>query len=121
MCPLGRLEIVVAFLDQQLSIDFLGTDQIIVKRFSAYGIPYLLQEPSSSEERLSSSQVLALGAMRRPMSFLTLSGAVAYIVKRSAVSVGCLVTTSTVSVSVKVSAVRTFLLVVELVVRGLDV
>lgn len=43
MFPLGGLEIVVALTDQQLSIDFLGADQVIVKRFSAYGIPYLLK------------------------------------------------------------------------------
>ena len=59
--------------------------------------------------------------MRRPMSFLTLSGAIAHIDMRSAVSVGRLVTTGTVSVGVKVSAVGTFLVVVELIVRGLDV
>ena len=59
--------------------------------------------------------------MRRPMSFLTLSGAVAHTDVRSAVSVGCLVTTGAVSVGVKFAAVGTFLLVVELIDRSLDV
>ena len=66
-------------------------------------------------------QVLALSAMRRPMSFLTLSGAIAHVDVRSAVGVGRLMAAGAVSIGVKVSAVGAFLLVVELIDRCLHV
>ena len=54
------------------------------------------------------------------MSLLTLFGTVTRTDMRRAVSVGCLVAASAVSISIKMTAVGTFILVVGMVDRSLD-
>jgi hypothetical protein len=108
-------------MNPQLSIDLFGLDDTVVERFSAHGIPHLLQEASGPEQRLSGLQVLALKAMGRPMSLLALFGAVAYVDMRSAISIRCLVTASTVGLSVVVATVGALLFALGLVDGSVDI
>jgi hypothetical protein len=119
--PLGRLEVVVSLMNQQLSIDLFGLDNAVVEGFPAHSVPHLLQESSSSEQRLSSLQALALDAVGRPVNLLTLFGAVAYVNMRSTVGVRCLVAASAVGIGVVDATVGAFLFALELVGGSVDI